>query len=364
MAKSKIVNDEERIMFSLRELYEAYGYSRYKMLKFEEYDFYSKNKDFLVSDSIITFNDTNGKLMAMKPDVTLSIIKNTEDIPGERRKVYYNENVYRVSKNSRTFREIMQTGVECIGDIDAYCVSEILSLAASSLKLISENSILSISNLDIISYAVDLYTGKPEIKKQLISLTGEKNVNAITALCRKENISAEGCEALCGLAKLHGKAGDVFPELRKLLPGCKLIDAFEKTVEAMHSSLKNMTEIDFSYSGDIKYYNGIVFKGYVQGIPESVLSGGQYDGLMKRMGRSDGAVGFAVYLGTVERLVKTDSDYDVDTVILYGPDTDIAAVSEEVKKAADSGVTVTALKSKPGKLKYRRIINLCEGGGE
>lgn len=86
---------EERISFALRELYENYGYRRYKMSKFEEYDFYVRNKESLISDGVITFTDTTGKLMALKPDVTLSIIKNAREGEGVQ-KVYYNENVYRV----------------------------------------------------------------------------------------------------------------------------------------------------------------------------------------------------------------------------------------------------------------------------
>ena len=74
--KSEYMRTEEKVIFALRELYSKYGYAQFKMSKFEEYDLYVKNKDFLVSDSVITFNDTNGKLLALKPDVTLSIIKN------------------------------------------------------------------------------------------------------------------------------------------------------------------------------------------------------------------------------------------------------------------------------------------------
>ena len=108
----------EQAVFALRELYGRYGYTQYKMSKFEEYDLYVRNKDFLVGDGVITFTDTDGKLMALKPDVTLSIVKNSKD--GVMQKVYYNENVYRISRSTHTFKEIMQTGLECIGDIDAY----------------------------------------------------------------------------------------------------------------------------------------------------------------------------------------------------------------------------------------------------
>ena len=71
-----ILKFEEKAVFTLRNLYRNHGYRQFKMSKFEEYDLYSKNKDFLVSDGVITFNDTDGKLLALKPDVTLSIIKN------------------------------------------------------------------------------------------------------------------------------------------------------------------------------------------------------------------------------------------------------------------------------------------------
>lgn len=69
----------DSVVYSIRETFSQYGYNEYKMNKFEEYDLYVKNKDFLISKNVITFTDTNGKLLALKPDVTLSIVKNTKD---------------------------------------------------------------------------------------------------------------------------------------------------------------------------------------------------------------------------------------------------------------------------------------------
>ena len=84
---------KEEVVLRLRELYRRYGYLPYKMSKFEEYDLYVRNKSFLVSDNILTFTDIDGKLMALKPDVTLSIVKNSRDIPGHVQRLYYDENV-------------------------------------------------------------------------------------------------------------------------------------------------------------------------------------------------------------------------------------------------------------------------------
>ena len=72
--EDRVMDSQEKIGFLLRSLYAGTGYSRYRMGKFEEYDLYSRNKDFLFSEGVITFTDTNGRLMALKPDVTLSIM--------------------------------------------------------------------------------------------------------------------------------------------------------------------------------------------------------------------------------------------------------------------------------------------------
>jgi ATP phosphoribosyltransferase regulatory subunit len=74
-----VLERDESAVFALRSLYSSYGYSQYKMGKFEEYDLYAHNKSFLVSERILSFTDTDGRLMALKPDVTLSIVKNVDD---------------------------------------------------------------------------------------------------------------------------------------------------------------------------------------------------------------------------------------------------------------------------------------------
>ena len=109
---------EEKLNLSFRELYGAYGYLPFRMSRFEEYDLYVSNKSFLVSDSVITFTDTDGKLLALKPDVTLSIVKNCRPTAGAVEKLYYDENVFRVSQGTHAFREIRQVGLECIGALD------------------------------------------------------------------------------------------------------------------------------------------------------------------------------------------------------------------------------------------------------
>ena len=293
---------DEKIAFSLRSLYVDNGYSKYRMSKFEEYDLYVKNKDFLVSGNVITFTDTDGRLMALKPDVTLSIIKNSKDNPSELMKVYYNENVYRVSKGTRSFKEIMQAGIECLGKVDDSVVASVLDLAKSSLDKVSSSNALEIAHLGIVEEVLAYYDFSKSEKKEIVKALGEKNEQAIRQVCASKGLSVNDADVVAKLVTVYGECDTVLSKLDCLA----LNDACKKEIESLRnvlSMLKSKTDviIDFSVVNDMSYYNGISYKGFVQGVPVSVLSGGQYDKLMAKMGRKSGAIGFAVYLDELER---------------------------------------------------------------
>ena len=80
-----------------------------------------------------------------------------------------------------------------------------------------------------------------------------------------------------------------------------------------------------------------IFKGFVNGIPDGVLSGGRYDRLMQKMGKSAGAVGFAVYLDLLERFAENTEGYDIDTVILYDEGADLDALYGQNAKETGGG---------------------------
>ncbi len=300
-----LLSDTEKITFALRALYQEAGYTRYRMSKFEEYDFYSRNKDYLGSDRVLTFTDTNGRLMALKPDVTLSIIKNGKDMPGQVQKVCYNENVYRVARGTNTFREIMQTGLECIGEVDHDRIREVLSLAAQSLAVCNDRYVLELSQLDILAAVVDEVSLDEMIREKILQCVEEKNSHGISQILKEYGIAEEKANSLKILMSLHGMPGQVLPILKELVPESSAfaVDALEEAVSIFEGTpMEDKIRIDFSLVGNMQYYNGVIFQGFIDGIPGSVLSGGQYDKLMQKMGRKAKAIGFAVYLDMLERL--------------------------------------------------------------
>ncbi len=349
-----------KVVYSLRQTYSSYGYSEYKMNKFEEYDLYVKNKDFLISDNVITFTDTNGKLLALKPDVTLSIIKNTKEGQGVN-KVFYSENVYRVSSKSNGYREIPQMGLECIGDIDGVMVAEVISLAKQSLNAIDKNNVLELSPVGIVLDFINGLGLNQDAKKTAYKFINEKNVHELTSLLIENGVDNENVSLLTELTSIYGNAKTVLEKLNALLSSTKqekLLKDFESVVLSLDEETLDGVVIDCSALKNVKYYNDVTFRGYIEGLPKAVLSGGRYDGLLKTMGKKSGAIGFAIYLDEFDRLYQTTKDYDLDVIVLYDENSDKKAVLKKVKELTSEKKTVSALKSVPNGITYKEIIKI------
>ena len=362
MAENGFLRSAERAAFSLRSLYSQYGYLPFKMSKFEEYELYVRNKEFLISDNVIAFNDTDGRLLAMKPDVTLSIIKNSVCERDCKQKVYYNENVYRVSHKTHRFKEIMQAGLECIGDTDITDTYEVIDLAAKSLQLVSGRFALDVSHLGILSRVLEQASDKSGFIKEATGLIAEKNKHELSALCRESGVSDDYTEIIVSFIDMYGSMTEV---LSRLEPVCKRVEAVEqyeelKTLCTLLSTAgyADKIKLDFSVVNDMNYYNGIVFKGFLEGIPDGILAGGEYGMLMSRMGKCSGAVGFAIYLDLLEELDAPSRDYDVDVLVIYEKNSDTGAVIELKNKLISEGKRVSLQRAIPEKLRYKEIIRL------
>ena len=354
-----IIRGDEKAVFSLRSLYSSFGFKQFRMSKFEEYDLYVKNKDFLVSNEVITFTDGSGKLLALKPDVTLSIIKNSKDSGNKIQKVYYDENVYRTTKGNKEFREIMQTGLESIGNIGTYEVVEVLLLALKSLEEITDDFILDVSYMDIILSVLSDAGLDSQQNQKILKAIGEKNTDEIKKICFDCGIDSD---RIVSLVTINGRCDKVIEKLEKLCVTYNEkahLSEFKKILAFLsESGYADKINVDFSIVNNMNYYNGVVFQGYVNKIPSSILSGGQYDNLMLKMGRKDKAIGFAVYLDLLQRYNEIDKEYDVDYILLKNDINDVSVIAKAVSELKKDNNSVLVQTEIPENIKYRKAFRL------
>lgn len=366
---------DTRVTLALDALYRMSGYERYRMNKFEPYDLYLEHRGFLRDNAVISFTDPRGRLMALKPDVTMSIVKNASvDAAVER--LFYIENVFRVPPGGSEFAEIAQMGLECLGcdsgrvqsDVDA----EVVALACRTLDVCGGRSRLAVSHMGFLSALLDVCLLEDEPREQALRCIRLKNAAGLADVLRGAGAPSESQDALLGALAVSSPLSSAV-EFLKALPlsrvALEAVEALEALVKRLVASGEEPCAIeadpdaagrpdaieadsdatrkpdtageepcamrkepdafpvaagaaaggrgvsegkppafrleadrlffDLSLVGEAGYYTGLAFQGYIEGLPRAVLAGGRYDGLMEKVGRSQGAAGFALYLGEI-----------------------------------------------------------------
>ena len=295
---------KERASFALRALYEAAGCRKYHMGRFEEYGLYQENRSFLSSEQVITFTDLDGRLLALKPDVTLSIAKTAQPAPGETLRYYYHENVYRPSAESHTFKEISQMGLEMLGAVGEVQVQQAVCLAARSLDALGADWVLEVSHMGYLFGLFDALGVPDAARAKLLEKLREKNAHELRAAAGAAGLADAAADILCNVLSLCGSYADTLAKAAALCRNDAMRAAVAE-LEALAVPLEKaggVIRLDMTLAGEMEYYNGLVFQGYLKALPRPLLKGGRYDLLMQKFTPGAGAIGFAVYLDELDRL--------------------------------------------------------------
>ena len=186
------------------------------MGRFEEYGLYQENRSFLSSEQVITFTDLDGRLLALKPDVTLSIAKTAQPAPGETLCYYYHENVYRPSAESHTFKEISQMGLEMLGAVGEAQVQQAVCLAARSLDALGAEWVLEVSHMGYLFGLFDALGVPDAARAKLLEKLREKNAHELRAAAGAAGLAEDAADTLCSVLNLCGGYADTLAKAAAL----------------------------------------------------------------------------------------------------------------------------------------------------
>jgi ATP phosphoribosyltransferase regulatory subunit len=288
--------------------------------------------------------------------VTLSIVKSYRD--GEDSRVCYSESVYRVPRGGDEFREITQAGLEYLGEVDDYVTAEILILALRSLAAVRDRSVLEVSHLGLLGELLSPFALSESEKREAIALIGERNAHGLSALLSQKG---DGVSAAEIAALLHARTSpaSMLERISALLPHSETPRRLATVLRAAEESAPGAKiRFDLSVTGDLGYYSGTVFRGFAEGAPDAVLSGGEYSPLMRKMGKKAGAIGFAVYLDLLEK--DTSRDFDGDVFLRYKAGADVGALCRAAARLAREGRQVTVGRALPEGRVFRRVVEFEE----
>lgn len=303
-------------------LFENYGYSEVITPGLEFFDIFNGYTRQFPQETLYKLVDGKNRLMVLRPDSTLPIARlaatrlSDEELP---LKLFYNQNIFMVNpKDSGRDDEISQCGIEILGGESDAADFEALVLAAKSLAACDEDYRIEIGDCGIFTELMADFECEPELAVNTRHWIESKDLPMLDSAYSSDKISENDkafAEAFKALPRLFGSI-DVLEKAKKYLHGENL----ERSLTRLEKLCRDLSDIvpeekirvDLGLLSSKNYYTGVIFRGYVEGYGQPALSGGRYDRLLGTFGRNAGAVGFAVNVEAVARVLlkKNKSQFE------------------------------------------------------
>jgi ATP phosphoribosyltransferase regulatory subunit len=276
------------------------------------YSLFEHGMGHLEAHRAFRFTDTDGRLLALRPDVTSAVARAAATLFSERERPLrfcYAAPIFRQQPQSHAEwrRESTQIGCELIGLNTIAADLEVLAIASDFLRRLHLGGTYSITLND-----VGIFSGVAErlaldlsAREEMRRLIDIRNATDIENFLAPYTSAAEG-RAFAQLTQLSGKR-ETLDSARRALSNEQsrtALDRLESLWTVIESlGLTNQFEIDLGDVARLDYYNGLTFKIYVEGAGARVGSGGRYDGLTASFGKTEPAVGFVVDLDALTDLL-------------------------------------------------------------
>lgn len=255
------------------------------------------------------FTDTDGRMLALRPDVTSSVARAAATLFADRARPLrfcYASQVFRQRQlsHARWRRESKQLGCELFGveglnaEIEMLCVAtEILT----SLNL-GQDFRVTINSVEIFNGICEhLALDEPQRESMRQLLDRRDAAELQKFLCDFATTETERT-SFARLTQLSGK-GEILEEARRIITNPRSVAALDdlKTLWQIIQTLDltNFCDIDLGDVSGLDYYTGLTCKIYVRGAGTHVGSGGRYDNLTANFGRPEPAVGFVLDLDSL-----------------------------------------------------------------
>lgn len=292
------------------------GYCEVNTPGIEFFDVFSLNSSYFPQESMYKLVDNKGRLLVLRPDSTMPIARiaatRLHEAPLPLR-MYYSQNVYR---NKPVMRgrsdEIRQMGIELIGSKSRRADLEVITAAIEVLASCdSEKFRLEIGDVGFFRELVAKLDADDAKKEEIRSLIEAKNYPALNDVLDSIGdseiaASLKQLPRLFGGAEVFDKAAALYSDdkIKKILSDLK---AFYTDISLLGYDGK--ITVDLGIVNKIDYYTGIVFKGYLEGYGDAVLSGGRYDKLLAEFGYDVPATGFGFNVDAAAKLIKHSGCY-------------------------------------------------------
>ncbi|MBY7142244.1 ATP phosphoribosyltransferase regulatory subunit [Virgibacillus sp. NKC19-3] len=288
----------DRLIETLRTRFTTYGYKQIRTSTFESYDLYADFPGTVNKDEMIKVIDTSGKVMVLRPDVTIPISRMTALNSTNHPRVFYVLDVFRQTFTEDDQKERTQAGIEYFDANTPQSNAEVLMLAVHTLKDLGfSNFKIEIGHAGFFKELVEQAAIEQEDLNVLLELIQSKNTVEIKPFLEKLPIASDIRAAIQAIPLLYGDPLNVIKQAKEIIQNEKM-QAILRNLIHVYDVLKDYQAEDnvvfnLGLVNHMDYYTGIIFQGFVNNVGKPVLMGGRYDNLIVQNDEQTPAIGFA-----------------------------------------------------------------------
>lgn len=334
------------IIRNLENIYESFGYESIVTPTIEYYKTFFYEMERLKEEEVYKFFDSNGRILVLRPDMTIPISRvvksKMRDVELPIR-LKYTSNVFNVNKSLGGKRnEYTDCGIEFIGEEGLGSDIEVLTLALEGIKSLGIKEFkLEIGNIKFFNSVSEKMNLKEEEREILANLIESKSLIELKEFLESLKIEEKYKEFLNNLPWLFGEV-EVLDNAMQYAFNNEVIQSLNY-MKKLYSILEALgygenISFDLGMVPRVNYYTGIIFKGYIDGVGDTIVSGGRYDNLIKKEHEKIPAIGFSVNVDLLADVILVE-EKERKIIISYGEE-DILKAIKEGKKLRKEGFIV------------------------
>ncbi len=323
----------------IEKAFQSFGYSEISTPTFEYLEVFGDDMS-IPTDEAIKFIDSNGRVLALRPDMTTSISRavashlSEEPLP---LRLYYHGNVYRSGESYKSAKkcEFLQAGVEIIGTNTPEADAEVIALTIKALKDSGlEDFQIELTHSDFISGIIDDCHLSEADADTLRNLLDKKFAIGVEEFCLSHNITGVNYDILTELSLFFGESDEILSKykLYNLNPVSKnAVDVLDRVCSILKSyNLSEYITVDLGQIRSFKYYTGVIFRGLTTSSAFPICGGGRYDTLGRRFDLDLPATGVAIWVDRLaDAILRSKPSLELNTA----PDAIIFSAPENRKEA-------------------------------
>jgi histidyl-tRNA synthetase len=334
-----------KIVDTLKEVFELYGYNPLETPAFERYDVlaskYAGGAEIL--KETFKFGDQGKRELGLRYDLTVPLARYIGVNPNIKMpfKRYQIGEVFRDGPVERArYRQFTQCDVDVVGIKGMTADAEIIALTQRAFKKLGFDAVIKINNRKLLNGLLESCGVKKE-KLDTVLLTIDKlekfGIDTVKKELKQKKINDAAVKKIINIINIKGTNNEKINKIKKLISKSEGISEIEELLSLLNI-LNVKVEFDVSLARGLSYYTGTVIEVYLKNssVKTAVCAGGRYNKMIGSfLGKGDyAAVGISFGLDRVydAYVEKNNAGQKTVTKVYIVP---IGAFNESLKIAEE-----------------------------